>query len=312
MSNTALAARPVLDARIVQSVLIDGDLSGLSPQEKIIYYDKVCDSLDLNRLTKPFAYMKLQNKEQLYATKNCTDQLRNIHNITIKITAREIVEDCYVVTAVATMPNGREDEDIGAVPIASLRGEFRANAMMKAITKAKRRVTLSICGLGMLDETEAADIPNVKISPAPASPSVPAASTGAPDGGNRTPPGDDAALVDRVTGEVLPPPGFHYVKNYKRRGPAHIVTVEKWDAQGGALEVSTIYKWGNDLKKAAIEHLPVRLAISPKGDNPGEAYCDSVEFYEPPAPVAASTEPPAELPPDLPDPKSPVDDDYSF
>jgi hypothetical protein len=31
--------------------------------------------------------------------------------------------------------------------------------MMKAETKAKRRVTLSICGLGMLDETEVADIP---------------------------------------------------------------------------------------------------------------------------------------------------------
>ena len=29
-----------------------------------------------------------------------------------------------------------------------------ANAIMKAETKAKRRVTLSICGLGMLDETE--------------------------------------------------------------------------------------------------------------------------------------------------------------
>ena len=28
---------------------------------------------------------------------------------------------------------------------------------MKTITKAKRRVTLSICGLGMLDETEVAD-----------------------------------------------------------------------------------------------------------------------------------------------------------
>jgi len=34
-----------------------------------------------------------------------------------------------------------------------------ANAIMKAITKAKRRVTLSICGLGMLDETEVESLP---------------------------------------------------------------------------------------------------------------------------------------------------------
>src|SRR5690606_24912460 len=35
-----------------------------------------------------------------------------------------------------------------------------ANAYMKAETKAKRRVTLSICGLGWLDETETETIPD--------------------------------------------------------------------------------------------------------------------------------------------------------
>ena len=30
---------------------------------------------------------------------------------------------------------------------------------MKAVTKAKRRVTLSICGLGFMDESEVADVP---------------------------------------------------------------------------------------------------------------------------------------------------------
>ena len=32
--------------------------------------------------------------------------------------------------------------------------------MMKAETKAKRRVTLSICGLGVLDETEVENVPH--------------------------------------------------------------------------------------------------------------------------------------------------------
>ncbi len=40
-----------------------------------------------------------------------------------------------------------------------------ANAMMKAETKAKRRVTLSICGLGMLDETEMATVREVPTTP---------------------------------------------------------------------------------------------------------------------------------------------------
>jgi hypothetical protein len=54
----------------------------------------------------------------------------------------------------------------GAVNINGLRGEALANALMKAETKAKRRATLSLCGLGMLDETEVSDIPADQKAPA--------------------------------------------------------------------------------------------------------------------------------------------------
>jgi hypothetical protein len=40
------------------------------------------------------------------------------------------------------------------VAIGTLRGDALANAIMKCETKAKRRLTLSLCGLGMLDESE--------------------------------------------------------------------------------------------------------------------------------------------------------------
>jgi hypothetical protein len=114
----------------------------------------VCQSLDLNPLTKPFAYIVLNGKLTLYALKDCTEQLRSKRGISLHIVAREVVDDCYLVTARATLPNGRQDESLGAVPIAGLKGESRANALMKCETKAKRRVTLSICGLGLLDEAE--------------------------------------------------------------------------------------------------------------------------------------------------------------
>jgi hypothetical protein len=41
-----------------------------------------------------------------------------------------------------------------AVAVKGLIGEALANAYMKSETKAKRRVTLSIMGLGLLDESE--------------------------------------------------------------------------------------------------------------------------------------------------------------
>jgi hypothetical protein len=58
------------------------------------------------------------------------------------------------------MPDGRTDESLGAVSLVGLEGEALANSLMKAETKAKRRVALSICGLGMLDETEVEAIPS--------------------------------------------------------------------------------------------------------------------------------------------------------
>lgn len=152
-----------LNNSVLESVVIGGDLSALSSPDRVMYYQKVCESLGLNPLTKPFEYMKLQGKLTLYARKDCTEQLRKLHAISISISARELVEDCYLVTAKATNAQGRSDEAIGAVSIQGLKGEARANAMMKAETKAKRRVTLSIAGLGMLDEHEVETIPGVVV-----------------------------------------------------------------------------------------------------------------------------------------------------
>ncbi len=149
----------VIDPEIIARVLMHGDLSLLTESQKVAYYLKVCETLGLNPYTRPFQYMVLNGTEQLYAKREATEQLRKIHDISLTITAREVVEDAYVVTARATTPEGRTDESIGARSIANLKGEGRANAMMTAETKSKRRVTLSICGLGMLDETEVADIP---------------------------------------------------------------------------------------------------------------------------------------------------------
>jgi hypothetical protein len=80
----------------------------------------------------------------------------------------------------------------GAVSIVNVNGEARANAMMKAETKAKRRVTLSICGLGMLDETEVESIPEavIQLREPPTAAAVPVvASDDGPDLGVDLPPG---------------------------------------------------------------------------------------------------------------------------
>ena len=147
---------------IAERVVIQGDLAKLTPEERTRHYLAVCDSMSLNPLTRPLEYITLNGKLTLYVRKDATDQLRKLHNISISISSRQLLEGVYIVTAKARTPDGREDEDAGAVNVAGLKGEALGNATMKAITKAKRRVTLSICGLGMLDESEVETIPGAE------------------------------------------------------------------------------------------------------------------------------------------------------
>jgi hypothetical protein len=153
-----------MDSGVIEKVLLSGDLSELSPTARLDYYKKVCESLGLNPLTKPFQYIKLNNKLTLYAQRDATDQLRSIHKVSVEIIARELMADeTYVVTAKAELPDDRVDSSIGAVSLKGISGQDRANAMMKAETKSKRRVTLSIIGLGWLDETEVETIADAKV-----------------------------------------------------------------------------------------------------------------------------------------------------
>jgi len=145
----------------IEKALIKGDLSGLTPEQKVSYYNKVCESVGLNPFTKPFDYIEFKGKQILYALRACTEQLRKIHGVSLRITSREMIGDVYVVTAQAKLGE-REDESTGAVHVKGLVGENLANAYMKAETKAKRRVTLSVCGLAFLDETEVETIAGVK------------------------------------------------------------------------------------------------------------------------------------------------------
>ena len=169
---TDLANRQV---ELLEKVIIEGDLEKLSAAERMEYYAKVCDSLGLNPLTRPFDYIKLSGKLTLYAKKDATEQLAKMHHVSIKLQPGRSIEGVYLVQATASTEY-RSVDATGAVPIESLKGEAKANALMKAETKACRRAVLRLVGLGWLDETEVAAVPDA----------VP-------------------VVVDPATGEIVPP-----------------------------------------------------------------------------------------------------------
>jgi len=152
----------ITSTSVLERALVSGDLAGLNESQRLEYYRAVCESLSLNPLTRPFEYLRLNGRLVLYATRAAADQLRAIHGISILDVRVEHRDDLLTVTVRGRNREGREDVEIGAVSVAGLRGDALANAQMKALTKAKRRLTLSLAGLGWMDETETETIPGAQ------------------------------------------------------------------------------------------------------------------------------------------------------
>lgn len=153
------------EEEILSKILITGDLSTLSPQQLRAYHAGICERVGIDPFLTPFDHLTLNGKKVLYANKGATEQLRKIHGVSIQVLSEQQIGDLYKVDVRGTDSLGRYDEDTGVVVIKNLSGANLANAIMKCKTKAKRRVTLSLCGLGMLDESETDTIPNAKKVP---------------------------------------------------------------------------------------------------------------------------------------------------
>jgi len=208
----------VLDPKVIESIVINGDLSKLQPPQKVAYYNYRCQQAGLDPAAKPFDLLRLNGKEILYANAQCTQQLCAIHKLSTQVTHREKMDDIYLVSVRVTGADGRLSENQGAVAVAHLKGDALANAVLKATTKAIRRAVLAHCGLGMLDETEAETIPGARMEPVvsiqeEAAPSV-------------------AAVVEQpTTGIALMVPGsdepYAYYENMDKWADAFLTMIDK-------------------------------------------------------------------------------------
>jgi hypothetical protein len=177
----------------------------------------------------------LNGKMRLYALKDCTDQLRSIHSISVTELMESEREGVFIVKAKVANAQGRTDVSTGAVNIANLKGEGLANALMKAETKAKRRATLSICGLGMLDETEVDDIPIAQKAPVPSATVTTAKPAEAGSHISGDPVDDIPEGPHKITGGTYAEWSESYIKAVQTAGDA--ATVYAWvDANTTQLE----------------------------------------------------------------------------
>jgi hypothetical protein len=149
---------------IISNLVLTGDISKLDNIQRVEYYTQLCNSLDLNPLTKPFDILMLKGKTVLYPNKNCAEQLRVKDGVSIYKTESKIENNIFTYKSYARNKYGVLDEAIAAIPVAfyseeekewkSLSPQAISDIMMKCESKSKRRVTFSLCGLGFSEDDE--------------------------------------------------------------------------------------------------------------------------------------------------------------
>jgi hypothetical protein len=146
----------------VLAVLAHGDISKLTPNQQVAYYEERCKMAGLDPRSKPFQLLTLNGKMVLYCTNEGVQQLAFNRKLKVAITDRRVEFGVATVTVHVEDQDGRMTDDIGCVTVGNIKnelwpGEAQCNALMKAVTKAKRRSILSLCGLGESDWEGAAD-----------------------------------------------------------------------------------------------------------------------------------------------------------
>ena len=145
----------------IEAAVTSGDLGELTPRQRVEYHTALCASIGLNPIASGFQYLKLNGKLILYPTRATTAQLAEKRGLSFELIDRQITDDD--ATFMVGVSDGiRSGYGIGLVTLTGLRGEARANAIMKADTKARRRGVLDFCGLGMIDESEIASVPGAR------------------------------------------------------------------------------------------------------------------------------------------------------
>ena len=157
--------------RAIQSFVEKGDISLLTTDERVYLYSALCDRYGLDPITRPFDVIELKGKIVLYANRGATDAIARNLGVTREVTVKPNFQDvmgCKVALCEARATYlGRSETSTATEQVSTLvagkpellKGVDLGNVLMKVETKAKRRATLAVAGLGnVLDYTEAATV----------------------------------------------------------------------------------------------------------------------------------------------------------
>jgi hypothetical protein len=165
-TTTTVFDQPSLLEEILADAQAAGkDTTSLSREDRSALLVGLARKLGLNPLSGAVMFLKTNGRETLYVTKSGTDQIaarEKLKRETIRGPEVLAMEGKKVVFCQvrASHPDGRSEVSTATLLLADI-----INDLMKCETKAKRRATLSVCGLGLLAEDEIETIPGAQSVP---------------------------------------------------------------------------------------------------------------------------------------------------
>jgi hypothetical protein len=140
----------------VSRFLIDNDISLVlgNPVLRVVYYMETCRREGVDPWSKPFdIIVDKKGKTSFYRNAEWGAQRRKASGITCSVLEHGVLDGVYFIRLKGVAKDGREDEDIGTCAFTDPMGRpiapaDKAEAMKKAMTAAKLRMTKSLEGAG--------------------------------------------------------------------------------------------------------------------------------------------------------------------
>lgn len=135
-----------------------GDFSVLSNEERNVFVEHICETYNLDKSSVPVRFVTDNKSKKVipYLARTATDQLRM--NLNISVIEQNVQFSPNGIACIVTVKvqddKGRTDMDVGSVFLGNATGDDYAKQIMSCVTKAKRRATISLSGIGILDEAE--------------------------------------------------------------------------------------------------------------------------------------------------------------
>ena len=139
---------------------LQNDWAGVSDGDRLKAVMAICKALDIPTPLNPFKFINMKGRVVLYAPSEASQLLADAKKASVLITGKVLDQETGIYTVECRVTTqARTVDNYACVYIGDLKGEARANAMMKCATKAQRRTVFGAFGLSVADDDDLAFIP---------------------------------------------------------------------------------------------------------------------------------------------------------